>query len=755
MLHKPIPTESSIKNRAFGALQAIGGTSEIVVGVVYTGSTGGVGAILGGGLLVAHGVDGLATGTKQVLTGQQQETVTQQTLEPIVGRNLAAISDVAISLCSGGAVTAITRSRNLLLFGMPTKPFLFRALQTEDLRFFPEQIPRVSLEQIRTMPGEKELIYVITKEGELLISQARFIKPMTVGDRTLTYVAHPEIAGISKPVVSAGEIIVHNGQITEINNLSGHFKPVVEGLKDMTEHAFNRHGFSEASGKFKLLYSGKIGSTVGTPIAQNEWIWPTIIASGTGLSRIPANEHFWDAVIPSAYASSSSSERNVYPLGFSVKEWSQARSLFEDTSLLSRASSAAIAAALFMKRDPDDLFGLGPAAQKLTESTLSQALYSSFSSQNVDTSAFGKLEADMLFAGTSSRGFSIPSAYAASEPGQTSQPGLGQQPNQSFKKNIPEFQQTLFDTKVARPINNFLEHHADPAKKQHYQQLLNDIKKSLFSHQEVNTEQLNELTKLVKDEVLPVTDLIANAWTTEDIHGFESHEDIVKAYTELENLKAAGVSRREIFAKAEEVKNLKTKVIAQHLEIDSKLENAGCIAEGLSLVGKWTKNQDLQRIGVIGSSAIGIARIITSGALLANPFTAGLGIMYFIGNIVSIFSGNENSSQIILEAIQQVAELVNQVRKEMHIRFDEVMHVLETIYRKLFDFFSTLNNGIATISERLEYMQRHSEEIHQRELSYLEGIATTLENNALKTQAKEKTEKLKKLITDNTIMKKR
>ena len=246
----------AVMPRLFGTLQTIGGIGEMTAASLYISGSGGVGAVLGGGLMLAHGADGAATGIKQLWTGKQQETVTQQMLEPVVGKNIAAISDLALSFCSGGAHIVITSQRNLLMFGKPTTPYLFRVVKelkdkVDDLHFSPEQMPRVSLDQVRAMKGKHKLMYVVTKDGELLMTTNRFAKPMvTASGMKVSYVAHPAIAGTSVPVASAGQIFVRHGKIVKIDNCSGHFRPYGDELKKITEHVFERHGFQEAVGKF-------------------------------------------------------------------------------------------------------------------------------------------------------------------------------------------------------------------------------------------------------------------------------------------------------------------------------------------------------------------------------------------------------------------------------------------------------------------------------------------------------------------------
>lgn len=712
-----VPVDPSVRNRLLGALQTVGGIGEMTVASVYIAETGGMGSVLGGGVLLAHGADGTATGAKQLWTGKQQETLTQQMLEPVVGKKVAAISDAALSLCSGGAHIAITRQCNLLMFGTPTKPYLFRTTKTDDLRLSPAQIDKFSLDQVRAMKGKETLMYVVTKDGELLLTKEKFAQPLIVDGKTLTRVHHPEIAGKSIPVASAGEVSVLDGKIIKIDNFSGRFRPYGEKLKEITEHAFNRHGFQEAIGKFGYFGADK-GLTFGEwgnkPIAQHDWVWPVLIAGGIGASRmapsLDSTSLDWlDSIIPSAYASSSTPEGS-FPLGFSAQELIQARNLFKDPSSLTQATPQTITAALFMKQDSSDLFDLGATAKSIAEPQLHRALRK---------------------------------ALTITAPG--SEKMLPQLISSSMLGEPSEVSRYYLTTSLEK----WFEDYTDTGKKQAAKRIIDDLQQTLDSHEPVPKESADAFAKLMLDEVAPTLEvlalrtLIASYNTNVDITGFEKEATVMKPYQELQTLTAQGAAPHEKIAKTKEVQDNIFRVKLQRQDFDNKLRHAGYTVEALSQVARLTHNKDIGKVVTVLASGLEIGRNVAAladlgtlaGAVSVNPIGAVLAITSCLLNIADVFSSDsKDSSVVIMEALQQLSEQVNQLRTEMHARFDAVMQGLDTIYRKMYDFYYALQGSLDEISDRLKYMQESGQRFHQKELSYLETIVANLENLAQETK---------------------
>jgi hypothetical protein len=90
--------ESTLLNRAFGVLQAIGGVAQTVVGGVGIGAGiagsvptfGGSLAVAGGGAIVAgNGIDNVQAGIRQAISGKPVQTATSSAVESVTGSHLA------------------------------------------------------------------------------------------------------------------------------------------------------------------------------------------------------------------------------------------------------------------------------------------------------------------------------------------------------------------------------------------------------------------------------------------------------------------------------------------------------------------------------------------------------------------------------------------------------------------------------------------------------------------------------------------
>lgn len=124
------------------------------------------------------------------------------------------------------------------------------------------KVKKLSLGDIREIIGPKKLIYVITESKELIIAEASYLKQTTSGNLTRIFTSHAEVAEL-KPVISAGDVIIENGKIINISPNSGHTLPNGIHLKPLTEQAFLKEGFVEASGKFISMDSMNESATSG------------------------------------------------------------------------------------------------------------------------------------------------------------------------------------------------------------------------------------------------------------------------------------------------------------------------------------------------------------------------------------------------------------------------------------------------------------------------------------------------------------
>jgi hypothetical protein len=104
---------------------------------------------------------------------------------------------------------------------------------------FPEDVPRVPNvipnSKLRTM-SQRNLACVVKEDGTLVVGRNNQLQ------------GHIDLAG-GQPVLAAGELRIHAGQIKYFDNFSGHYRPSGIEARQAAEDAFRRIGF-DVDGKY-------------------------------------------------------------------------------------------------------------------------------------------------------------------------------------------------------------------------------------------------------------------------------------------------------------------------------------------------------------------------------------------------------------------------------------------------------------------------------------------------------------------------
>jgi hypothetical protein len=87
-----------------------------------------------------------------------------------------------------------------------------------------------------TRPGfnERELIYVVTEKGTLMVGE----EDISIGSG-----GHHHDLARGRPVLAAGQASIHAGRWLALNNASGHYKPFGPSAKAAAIGAFMKAGF--------------------------------------------------------------------------------------------------------------------------------------------------------------------------------------------------------------------------------------------------------------------------------------------------------------------------------------------------------------------------------------------------------------------------------------------------------------------------------------------------------------------------------
>lgn len=139
---------------------------------------------------------------------------------------LANIVGAAIGAAPGGGIAKAIRSAR-------------KGAARTFSNLFPTDVPRtpnvIPNQRLRTM-SQKNLAYVVKQDGTLVVGKNN------------TSQGHIDLAG-GLPVLAAGELRIHGGEIKYLDNYSGHYRPSGVEAQRAAEDAFRQVGF-EVDGKY-------------------------------------------------------------------------------------------------------------------------------------------------------------------------------------------------------------------------------------------------------------------------------------------------------------------------------------------------------------------------------------------------------------------------------------------------------------------------------------------------------------------------
>jgi hypothetical protein len=120
--------------------------------------------------------------------------------------------------------------------GGPPKPQPFTNLYPEDV---PRPASTISNDRLRSIT-QRGLAYVVLEDGTLIVGKNNQSQ------------GHIDLA-FGKPVIAAGEVDIVFGQIRQLNNKSGHYRPTGSSAQAAAEAAFRKYGL-DATGKYKPFF---------------------------------------------------------------------------------------------------------------------------------------------------------------------------------------------------------------------------------------------------------------------------------------------------------------------------------------------------------------------------------------------------------------------------------------------------------------------------------------------------------------------
>lgn len=175
----------------------------------------------------------------------------------------------------------------------------------------------------------------------------------------------------------------------------------------------------------------------------------------------------------------------------------------------------------------------------------------------------------------------------------------------------------------------------------------------------------------------------------------------------------------------------------------------------LGELGKHVKSKELQQVATVGAACVKIAQAATAIQGLTSLSLAALNPIMAIGmGALAIFSAfakqGPDPSILILEAIRSVQLQIDNLRKEMHARFDYVDEMLGKILKKLILGFCELrfdNSQIKTILKQFMVEMREGHSDIQATINTISSGIDFIVNNLEGQGRREKIEAINKLLT--------
>lgn len=259
---------------------------------------------------------------------------------------------------------------------------------------------------------------------------------------------------------------------------------------------------------------------------------------------------------------------------------------------------------------------------------------------------------------------------------------------------------------------------------------------------------------VLKDLSSDVGELV-RAFTNEDIKGFESCASVVAKKAELDAMRASNAAPNLLIAKSTDLKNEKAKIALERQEIFRHFSCADSCVELASAVALFGGNSKTARqIATIGGASVSIARKVAglvesgfTGATIAGPIGSCVSIATSLISIISALDDDEgdNAFNAILDAIKQTYQLIEEVRKEMHQRFDIIEDKLDGIQNDIKQNFAALDVKVIELQRSIDLYSKSNTEMHlqtQTDVRQLRDIMMSVRNEIKDESAQRQLDKI-------------
>lgn len=266
-----------------------------------------------------------------------------------------------------------------------------------------------------------------------------------------------------------------------------------------------------------------------------------------------------------------------------------------------------------------------------------------------------------------------------------------------------------------------------------------------------------DLHKQVRESVVTVntTDqdidrLLIDLLTDIDIKGFEHDNNIKSLKAKLdEHKKSQHSTPLKILRAAQKLNVAKAKAAEEENKKEEYIKNAHyCVDIASNAAYLLGNNKRAQQISVIGNALINVASVMTPmGAM--NPLAVASTLLGACSSIKSLFSRHkgQDSSRIILEALQALGEQLQNLQKEMHERFDQVMATLDDMNRNMVRGFLKLDWKADHIIEQIQALRGEIDHLAEQQANTGATVIEELDDLQKSTEQKSLDNEVTKIFT--------
>ncbi len=263
-------------------------------------------------------------------------------------------------------------------------------------------------------------------------------------------------------------------------------------------------------------------------------------------------------------------------------------------------------------------------------------------------------------------------------------------------------------------------------------------------------KQVRESVSTVNSNEQDMDRLLIDLLADSDISGFEHIHEIQLLKSELDAHKQSSDSTQfDILQAAQKLNVAKARVAEEEKRKDEYIKNARyCVDIASNAAYLLGNNKCAQQISVVGNALIDVSSVIASIGTM-NPLAAASSLLGACASIKSLFSRHkgQNGNKMILDALRALGEQLQNLQKEMHERFNQVMDTLDDMNRNMVRGFLALNWKADNIIEQIQALHVEIDHLAERQANTGATVIEQLASLQRTIEHKSQVEEVTKLFT--------